>query len=97
MIKVNHLKTATKVGFIASIFFHRVVKCESWKRKGKIFIPYFFIEYLHKTFDHFKNIFLIDKGHLNVYLCEFELAVSSKIFIPKTFNDLEIPIKPGDH
>src|SRR5664280_1223610 len=92
MIKVNHLKTATKVGFIASIFFHSVVKCESLERKGKIFIPNFFIEYLHETFDNFKDIFLVDKGHFDIYLCKLELAI-----ISKTFDDLEIPIKPGDH
>src|SRR5690606_12998592 len=50
-----------------------------------------------QPFKCFQYIFLFYKGHLAVNLGKFRLSVRSQIFIPETFDNLEIAVKTTDH
>ena len=43
------------------------------------------------------HVFLVNEAHLAVDLCEFRLAVGSKVFVPEAFCNLEIAVKSADH
>ncbi len=51
----------------------------------------------HHFFDDAENIFLARKGHFEVELREFGLAIGAQVFVAKTFDDLEVAVEAADH
>ena len=50
-----------------------------------------------KALENIQNILLRDESHLAVNLGKLRLAVGTQIFIPETFNNLEITVEPAYH
>ena len=48
---------------------------------------------LCQSFKSIQNIFSFDERHFAVDLCELRLPVSPQVFIPETFDYLEIPVE----
>src|SRR5690606_37677681 len=90
----KHVKP--NVGFIGAIEAHSICILHAGHfRQFKAL--YIFEERPNQSFKNMEDIFLLYECHFTVDLCKLRLPVCSEILIPKTFYDLEIPVKTGNH
>src|SRR5207248_2777882 len=54
-------------------------------------------EFHHHSLGNASHVLFIHERHLHVDLSELRLAIRAKVFITKTFHDLEVPVHACHH
>ena len=86
-----------QVRLVGIVLLHRLRVGHARERDRDIDPLNLFKDSLEQPLGQVKDIFLGHKGHLNIQLGEFRLAVRAQVLIAETFDDLVIPVHPGNH
>ena len=95
---IADLERDPQIGFVITIFQHRLGKRDMHPVFAAILIRKFFKNTANDWLDSVEHILLFDKAHLQIKLVEFaRAAIGAAIFIAETWCNLEIAIKTGHH
>ena len=95
--QIDQLKAETGVRFIRAEAFHGLPPGEAAQRKLKVAAENLPEDPLHQSFVDRLDIDLIDKGHLEIDLGEFRLAVGAQILVAEAAGNLKVAVKAREH
>src|SRR3989338_3455271 len=94
---VSVFRIGTDIEFVSAKLLH----CFGMRKDGKRLLPdflsYRFGHIGHKALNQIKDIALLHKCHLEVYLGMLKLAVSAKVFIAHCAGELVVTLEAGKH
>ena len=91
------LHPVADIRLIGAVPLHRLLVGEAGQR-GRDFDPHRLLhQEVDKPFAHREDVLHVDKGHLQVDLGEFRLAVGPQVLVPEAAGELDVFVKARDH
>ena len=94
--QVNQLHAKAGVRLVRTEALHRLAVGQPW-HLGDIDALDLLVQPLHVALQHVHDVLLGDKGHLQVDLGEFRLAVGAQVLVAEAAGQLDIAVKAGQH